>query len=446
MSSPTSVSATWTCRQRPTASGAPYRMRAPRTRLDRRATSKMTQAAEVLTATRASETKLVAGVCFAHLVSHYYMLMLAPLFAFIRADFGVTYTELSLALTAFNVVSAVSQTPVGFFIDRTGPRINLIGGLLLGSPAIAIAGAAHSYGVFVAMFAGMGLASPVYHRADYTLLSERVSPRRMTQVFSFHTCSGMIGSAIAPVVLLSMQSAVGWRGAFLCSALLGVVAALFLALQGEPPVVQASRPKPHSEEAAWSSAGWRLLLSPPILLNLVFFVVLSMVGGGLNQYLVVGLGALYGTPPALANTALTGLLTMSAVGVLLGGALAARTKRHNLVACAGLLMTGAASTFIAFGDPGALLLVLIASLSGFTSGMAMPSRDMIVRSVPPPGSFGKVFGFVTTGFHIGGMVAPLIFAQFLDHGYPRGVFLYVAACALVAIATVAFGMSGRRTA
>ena len=403
----------------------------------------MAQAAELLTPARASETKLVAGVCFAHLVSHYYMLMLAPLFAFIRADFGMTYTELSLALTTFNVVSAVSQTPVGFFIDRTGARINLIGGLLLGSAAIAIAGAVHSFWVFIAMFAVLGLANTVYHPADYTLLSERVSPRRMTQVFSFHTCSGMIGSAIAPVSLLFMQSAVGWRGAFLCSALLGVVAALVLAVQGEPPVVHPAHPsKPRGEEPA----SWQLLLSPPILLNLLFFVVLSMVGGGLNQYLVVGLGALYGTPPALANTALTGLLTMSAIGVLLGGALAGRTARHNLVACAGLVVTGSASTLIALVDPGALLLVLIASLSGFASGMTMPSRDMIVRSVTPQGSFGKVFGFVTTGFHIGGMVAPLIFAQFLDHGYPRGVFLYVAACALVAIATVAFGMSGRRTA
>jgi MFS transporter, FSR family, fosmidomycin resistance protein len=403
----------------------------------------MAQAAELLTPARTSETKLVAGVCFAHLVSHYYMLMLAPLFAFIRADFGVTYTELSLALTTFNVVSAVSQTPVGFFIDRTGARINLIGGLLLGSAAIAIAGAVHSFWVFIAMFALMGLANTVYHPADYTLLSERVSPRRMTQVFSFHTCSGMIGSAIAPVSLLFMQSAVGWRGAFLCSALLGVVAALVLAVQGEPPVVHPAHPsKPRGEEPA----SWQLLLSPPILLNLLFFVVLSMVGGGLNQYLVVGLGALYGTPPALANTALTGLLAMSAIGVLLGGTLAGRTARHNLVACAGLVVTGSASTLIALVDPGALLLVLIASLSGFASGMTMPSRDMIVRSVTPQGSFGKVFGFVTTGFHIGGMVAPLIFAQFLDHGYPRGVFLYVAACALVAIATVAFGMSGRRTA
>src|SRR5919204_1769131 len=241
---PSSASVTWICRQRPTASGAPFKMRGLRIRLE------MAQAAEALTATRASETKLVAGVCTAHLVSHYYMVLVAPLFAFIRADYGVSYTELGLALTAFSVVSAVLQTPVGFFVDRTGARINLIGGLLLGSAAIAIAGAANSFWVFIAMFAVMGLANTVYHPADYALLSERVSPRRMTQVFSFHSCSGMIGSAIAPVILLSMQEAVGWRGAFLCSALLGVAAALFLAVQGEAPVVRPAPAKSRSDEAA----------------------------------------------------------------------------------------------------------------------------------------------------------------------------------------------------
>jgi FSR family fosmidomycin resistance protein-like MFS transporter len=359
----------------------------------------------------------------------------------------VSYTELGLALTAFNVVSAVLQTPMGFFIDRTGARFNLIGGLLLGSAAVAIAGAVDSFWVFIAMFAVLGLANTVYHPADYTLLSEGTSPHRMTQVFSYHTCSGMMGSAIAPGVLLLMESMMGWRGAFLCSAALGVIAALILALQREPPVHRAAHvAKPKNDEAATVPVdGWQLLLSPPILLNLVFFVVLSMVGGGLNQYLVVGLGALYGTPPALANTALTGLLTMSAIGVLVGGALAARTAHHNVVASVGLLVTGAVATLIGFVDPGALLLVMVISLSGFASGMTMPSRDMIVRSVTPPGSFGKVFGFVTTGFHIGGMVAPVIFGQLLDRGHPRAVFLYIAACALVAVATVAFGMSGRRT-
>jgi MFS family permease len=409
----------------------------------------MTQAAEILVPARASEDKLIAGVCIAHFVSHYYMMLLAPLFVFIKDDYGVTYTELSLALAAFGVVSAVLQTPVGFFVDRFGAHLNLIGGLLLGSAAVAAAGLVDSFWVFIAMFAVMGLANTVYHPADYALLSERVTPQRVPQVFSFHTCSGMIGSAVAPGTLLFMQSLVGWRGAFVCAAALGIIAALILALQGEPPprhrATQVAKRRGDDPSSA-AADGWRLLLSPPILLNLVFFVLLAMVGGGLNQYLVVGLGALYGTPPALANTALTGLLVMSAIGVLVGGALATRTTHHTLVTAGGLLVTGAVSTLIGFVDPGALLLVLIVSLSGFASGLTMPSRDMIVRSVTPPGSFGKVFGFVTTGFHIGGMVAPLIFAQLLDHGHPRAVFLYIAACAIVAIATVAFGMSGRRTA
>jgi hypothetical protein len=38
-------------------------------------------------------------------------------------------------------------------------------------------------------------------------------------------------------------------------------------------------------------------------------------------------------------------------------------------------------------------------------------------------------------------VAPLIFGQLLDHGYPRAIFFCVAGCALVSIATVAINTS-----
>jgi MFS family permease len=404
----------------------------------------MTQATDVLIPSRTSEAKLVAGVCFAHMTSHYFIVLLAPLFVFIRSDYGVTYTELGLALTAFNAVSTVMQTPVGFFIDRTDARMNLIAGLLLGSGAIAVAGLVDSFWVFIAMFAVMGFANTVYHPADYTLLSEHVPPQRLTRVFSYHNCAGMIGSAIAPVTLLFMQSMVGWRGALLGTAMLGIVAALILAVQ-EPPVVHPRAPKSRSDEATTAPPdGLRLLLSPPILLNLALFFMLSMVGGGLNQYLVVGLEALHGTPSVVANAALTGLLTLSAIGVLFGGAIAGRASRHNLVTAAGLLVSAATTAFIGLLDPGAFLLVLIVSLGGFANGMAIPSRDMIVRSATPLGSFGKVFGFVTTGLHIGGMVSPLIFGQFLDHGHPRAVFIFISACALVAVFTVVLGMSGRR--
>jgi len=408
----------------------------------------MTEATEVLPLTRAGETRLVAGVCLAHLVSHYYMVLLAPLFVFIRADYGVSYTELGLALTVFHMVSAVMQTPTGFLVDRTDPRRNLIGGLLLGASAVAVAGLVDSFWVFVAMFGVLGLANAVFHPADYALLSEHVAPERITKVFSYHTCAGMVGSAIAPVTLLTMQGFMGWRGAFLGASLFGVVAALILLIQRDPVAERRAQPlKPRDTASADNSAeGWKLLLSLPIVLNLLFFFMLSLVNGGLNQYLVVGLAALHDTPLKLANTALTCLLTMSAIGVLVGGVVASRTLHHGAVAACGLLMTGLISAFIGVWDPSALLLLGAVAVGGFSTGIMLPSRDMIVRSVTPRGSFGKVFGFVSTGIHMGGIIAPMIFGQFLDRGEPRLLFLFIAACSVAAVATVVFGTSNRRLA
>jgi FSR family fosmidomycin resistance protein-like MFS transporter len=54
-----------------------------------------------------------------------------------------------------------------------------------------------------------------------------------------------------------------------------------------------------------------------------------------------------------------------------------------------------------------------------------------------------VFGFVTTGFNIGGIIAPLLFGAMMDHGSPRLVFLSIAALTLLAIATVMQGARRR---
>jgi len=125
----------------------------------------MTQVLDMpLPDSRASEQKLVLGVCFAHFVSHYYITLLAPLFVFIKEDYAVSYTDLGLALTAFNVASTVLQTPTGFLVDRVNARLVIIAGLLLGAAAIAIAGLINSYWVFVAMFAVAGIGNTVYHR------------------------------------------------------------------------------------------------------------------------------------------------------------------------------------------------------------------------------------------------------------------------------------------
>jgi FSR family fosmidomycin resistance protein-like MFS transporter len=376
----------------------------------------MTQAISV-PARRFGELRVVGPICAAHFVSHYYMIMLAPLFAFIRADYGVSYRDLALALTAFNVVSAVLQTPAGFLVDRIGARVVLIAGVAIGAIAFAVAGLVNSFVVFIAMYAVAGLGNAAYHPADYSLLSHHSTPARIGQIFSFHTFSGILGAAVAPATLLAMQSRFGWRGAYIGAALLGV-AVLALLLAQRPSradrLIEKRRAASQTSSGASGSpaneSSWRLLLSPPILLNLGFFVLISTMGG-LHTFLVVALGALYGTPDALANVALTGLLLMNALGVLIGGVLASRTTRHAVVAALALAFAGIATALVGTIGLSSSALVLVTSLSGLFVGVASPSRDMLVRAVTPPGAFGRVFGFVSSGFNIGSMIAPMIYGR-----------------------------------
>jgi MFS transporter, FSR family, fosmidomycin resistance protein len=311
----------------------------------------------------------------------------------------------------------------------------LVAGLAIGASAFVVAGLVHSFLVMVLMFAIAGIGNTVYHPADYAMLSQHVSSKQIGQAFSVHTFAGMMGSAVAPASLLVMESVWGWRGAFIGAGILGfVVAAVLLSIRDHPgatPSVTTAQAR-----APESPAGWRLLFSGPILLNLLFFVLLALISGGLYNYSVAALVALYGTPLTIANAALSANLLLSAIGVLFGGFLVGRTIRHGAIATIGLTVMAIAIALVAWIDLASFALIAAMAIGGFFSGIIMPSRDMIVRQITPPGSFGKVFGFVTTGFNIGGIASALIFGAIMDHGSPRLVFLAIAAFSLISIATV----------
>jgi MFS transporter, FSR family, fosmidomycin resistance protein len=398
----------------------------------------MSQATGLLNAHRAPHVRIVGAVSGAHFVSHYYIILLAPLLPFVRADYGVSYTEIGLAFAAFNIVSATLQTPAGFLVDRLGARVPLIGGLLIGAVAFIVAGLVHSFWVMVAMFALAGLGNTVYHPADYTMLSQNVSSKHIGQAFSVHTFAGMLGGAVAPPTLLLMHGLWGWRGAFVGAGILGFAMAAILLVMRDDGAREAERPEANQPKAEdTGGAGWRLLLSGPVLLNLGFFTFLAMISGGIFNYSVVAFGALFATPVTTANAALTAYLLLSAVGVLAGGLFVARVTNHGRVAALGLIAMAVLTLLVGTVHFGGVALVAVMTVNGFFFGFIMPSRDMLVREVTPPGSFGKVFGFVTTGFNIGGVISPLIFGALMDHGSPRWVFLLVAMCSLVAILTVA---------
>jgi MFS transporter, FSR family, fosmidomycin resistance protein len=407
----------------------------------------MAQITEVSGGARANDARIIPLVCAAHFVSHFYILVLPPLFPFVLTFHEVSYTKLGLALTAFNITTALCQTPAGFLVDRIGARSVLVSGLVLGAISLAIVGLIPSFWLLVAMFAVLGIANGVYHPADYAILSQLVSRERAGQAFSLHIFAGFLGTAVAPATMLILQQWLGWQGAFLAASVLGLLVAIPFLMQPASLFEAPPRPvRPASEQPKDDKAGWSLLMSPPILLNLLFFVMITFSTTGVQNYSVVALHEAFGTPIGLANTALTANLMLSAFGVLVGGLIAARVTRHEWVAVGSFLGIAITAVIIGIADLGLMMLMMMMSLNGFVNGLMQPSRDMLVRAVTPEGQFGKVFGFVTTGFNIGGIVAPLMFGYVMDSGHPRAVFFLVGGLSLLAILTIVPNFLRRRAA
>ena len=80
----------------------------------------------VTVSVRRNSARAVAVVSTAHFASHFYMLLLPPLFPLLRDVYGVGFTELGLAVSVFSIVTACTQVPVGFAVDRFGARSILV--------------------------------------------------------------------------------------------------------------------------------------------------------------------------------------------------------------------------------------------------------------------------------------------------------------------------------
>ncbi len=382
-----------------------------------------------------TDLRIMSVVGGAHFTSHFFQLVLPPLFPLMRESLGVTYTELGLLMAMFFAGSGLFQIVAGFVVDRIGAHVVLPAGMALLAGSIMLMGFAPELWMLYVLALLGGIGNSVYHPADYSVLTGRITSARMARAYSVHTVMGTLGWAAAPISMTFLAHLYDWRMALAIGGAAGLVCAAVVVLDKADLVL------PHLEKQRVKTDGpssLSLFLSAPILMALVYFTLLSTAFTGVQNYLPTLLPVVQGVSLQFATTVTTFYLTVYAVGSLVGGWLADRAARHDQIIGFGLIPMMGLVLAIGYLAMPAPLLVLAAMGTGFFGGMTIPSRDMLVRAATPQGSEGRVFGFVYSGLDLGALIAPPVIGYMLDHGAHHAPFIFIAATLFVTLAPAFF--------
>jgi MFS transporter, FSR family, fosmidomycin resistance protein len=383
---------------------------------------------KALPMTRDSRVNVLIGT--GHFLSHFYVLSLPPLFLAWQSAFDVSFARLGMTVALMQGVTGLLQTPVGFLVDRYGARRFLVGGTLLMTLAVACMGMVTAFWQILVLAAISGIGNSVIHPADYAILSGSVDKTRMGRSFAIHTFNGNLGFASAPPVMAALLLVMGWRQALLLVGLLGVPLVAAILLQSRILNDQAPHPE-HAHVPAIS--GRALLMTRPMLLFFGFFLLSAMAGAGIQAWLITVLHQVNGLGLEAASTVLTGYMAGATSGVLVGGYVADRIKRHLTFASVLTVISAALILLLAVLPMAQVAMIGVMFLAGLTLGASRTPRDIMVKDAAPPGQIGKVFGFVSAGLPLGTAITPVPMGFLIDHGRPELVLVVVSIILLLSL-------------
>ncbi|MDC8770567.1 MFS transporter [Roseateles albus] len=372
----------------------------------------------------------------AHGTSHFFHMLLPPLFPAFMHDFGLSYSQLGLLVTTFFIISGLGQAMAGFLVDRTGARPVLFAALscfVLSSVAAALAG---GFGGLLLAAALAGLGNAPFHPADFTILNKRVSQARLGHAFSVHGITGNLGWALAPVFSIGIAELTGnWRYAYVGTGLLALTV-LGLLWVKRAAIDDSQGQWSHDKAGAASVKDehpMAFLRLPSVWLCFSFFFFGTAALTAIQSFASPALTSLYGLPLKLTAFVVTGYMLSGAVGMVIGGFWVAKGHRLERNITIGLAGAAALLALAATGWIAPLLAAAIVAVAGFGTGLAGPSRDMLIKRAAPPGATGRVYGTVYSGLDLGFALAAPIFGALMDRDQPSGVFYGAALALLLAI-------------
>jgi len=378
------------------------------------------------------DVEIISLIGLAHSISHFFHLIIAPLFPWIKVEFGLTYAELGLLMTTFYVVSSVVQSTSGLLVDRYGARPMLFIGIFFLMISAFILGFAQTYTMLVIGVSIAGLGNGVFHPVDYTMINHLVKEKNLAHAYSVHGVTGYLGWAAAPLFLLSLTALFdSWRVAeFGAGVLAGIVLLILLYRRKQLEDHEVDK---HYEEKEAPIATLTIFKLPSMWMSWLFFYLTSFGFAGIQSFSSSALVDIYQIPISLTASSYTLFMICSALGLIAGGFVATKISDPDRVITTAFLISGVMAIVTGLGIfPGWTVPVLFA-LMGFGGGMAGPARDLMVRAGTPKGASGRVFGLVYSGIDFGAASGPVLFGLFMDWKSPEIIFYSIALLQLIAV-------------
>ena len=329
-------------------------------------------------------------------------------------EFGWSRTELSLAFALQRVETGFLGPIHGWAVDRYGPRLIMLIGVVIFGVALASFSLVDSLLGFYLVFALIAIGSSLSSMLSVSTAIVNWFKQRRALALGVMSTGVAAGGLFTPAVVWALEGW-GWRTTSVVSGCIVLLLGLPLASlvrtrprdhgrtpDGLPPAAAAAAaamPETsfNAREAMRTRAFWLLSLGHASGLLTV---------GAISVHLFVYVTGEFGVSSATAARLITLLTAMLVVGMLVGGVFGDRTNKRVIIVSA---MFGHMTAMLLLAwSPSFWLVTLAVAIQGMAWGARGPLTSALRADYFGPGSYGQIQGFSSLIVMMGMMLGPLI--------------------------------------
>lgn len=324
---------------------------------------------------------------------------ITPVLEIIREALAIDGTKAGLILTAHGLVIAVISPLAGWFIDRYGVRLPLVGGLLLYGLAGSAGMYIDSYWPLIISRLIFGIAVAFVFTGTTVAMLAIYHGNVRNRVMGWRTTATSVGGIFFPILGGGLASSFSWNATFGLYAVGVPLGLIGLALM---PDIQNKRLSRQTGNQATI-----VLFKQPVLLGIFLLVVVQAIMlYALAIFLPLRLGQLGLKTPLLVSGYMALMSGMSSVVGIVYGRLSQRFGYLDMLRFTALAW---AVSFLILGLSEHLLVLAVASaVLGIGNALAFSTTSVLLDEYTAVPLLGRATAIFSTCMFLGQFVSPLL--------------------------------------